>query len=109
MYGLHQAGIIANQLLAHRLAIHGWHQTKFTPGLWHHVTRPIHLTILVDDFGVQYVGQEHDQHLIDALKTDIIVSKDWTCGLYCGITLKWEYENKTNMWTFLCQATSRMS
>jgi hypothetical protein len=34
MYGLPQAGILANQLIAHRLAIRGYHQTKFTPGLW---------------------------------------------------------------------------
>jgi hypothetical protein len=32
MYGLPQAGILANQLLARLLAIHGCHQTKFTPG-----------------------------------------------------------------------------
>jgi hypothetical protein len=30
MYGLTQAGILANQLIARRLAIHGYHQTKFT-------------------------------------------------------------------------------
>jgi hypothetical protein len=34
MHGLPQAGILAKQLLAHRLAIHGYHQAKFTPGLW---------------------------------------------------------------------------
>jgi hypothetical protein len=33
MYGLPQAVILANQILAWRLAIHGYHQTKFTPGL----------------------------------------------------------------------------
>jgi hypothetical protein len=48
----------------------------------------------VDDFGVQYVGKEHAQHLIDALETNYTVSKDWTCGLYCGITMKWYYSNK---------------
>jgi hypothetical protein len=48
----------------------------------------------VDDFGVQYVGNEHAQHLVDALAIDYTVSKDWTGGLYCGITLKWDYENK---------------
>jgi hypothetical protein len=52
MYGLPQAGILANQLLACRLAIHGYHQTKFKPGLWRHVTRPIQFTLVVDDFGV---------------------------------------------------------
>jgi hypothetical protein len=34
MYGLPQAGILANQLLARRLDIHGDNETKFTPGLW---------------------------------------------------------------------------
>jgi hypothetical protein len=94
MYGLPQAGIIANQILARRLAINGYHQTKFTQGLWHHVTRPIQFNLVVDDFGVQYAGKEHAQHLIDALETDYTVSKDCTGGLYCGITLKWYYENK---------------
>jgi hypothetical protein len=76
MYGLPQAGILANQLLARRLAVHGYHQTKFTSGLWRHVTRPIHFTLVVDDFGVQYVGQEHSQHLIYALKKNYTVSQD---------------------------------
>jgi hypothetical protein len=94
MNGLPQAGILANHLLARRLVIHGYCQTKFTPGLWRHVTRPIQLILVVDDFGVQYVGKEHAQHLIDALETDYTVSKDWIGGLYCGITLQWKYMNK---------------
>jgi hypothetical protein len=94
MYGLPQAGILTNQLLARGLAIHGYHQTKFTPGLWRHVTGPIQFTLVMDDFGVQYVGKEHAQHLIDALETDHTVSKDWNDGLYCSNTLKWDYENK---------------
>jgi hypothetical protein len=94
MYGLSQTGILANQLLARRLVFHGFHQTKFTPGLWQNVTRPVQFTLVVDDFGVQYVGKEHAQHLIDALKTDYTVSKYWTGGIYCGITLKWGYANK---------------
>jgi hypothetical protein len=49
---------------------------------------------VVDDFGVQYVGAEHAQHLIAALETDYTVSKYWTGGLYCGITLNWNYTNK---------------
>jgi hypothetical protein len=49
---------------------------------------------VVDDFGVQYVGAEHAQHLIAALETDYTVSKDWTGGLHCGVTLHWHYANK---------------
>jgi hypothetical protein len=94
MYGLPQSGILSNQILARSLAIHGYHQTKFTLGLWRHVTRPIQFTLVVDDFGVQYVGKEHAQHLIDTLETDYTVSKYWTGVIYCGITLRWDYENK---------------
>jgi hypothetical protein len=47
MYGLSQAGILANQLLARRLAIHGYHHTKLSPGLWRHVIRPIQFTLVV--------------------------------------------------------------
>jgi hypothetical protein len=78
MYGLPQAGIMANQILARHLAIHGYHQTKFTPGIRCHVTRPIQFTLVVDDFGVQYVVKEYAQHIIDAPETDYTVSKYWT-------------------------------
>jgi hypothetical protein len=43
---------------------------------------------------VQYVGEEHAHHLIAGLETDYTVSKYWTGGLYCGITLHWDYVNK---------------
>jgi hypothetical protein len=94
MYGLPKTGVIANQLHSLRLAIHGCHQTKFTPVLWLHVTRPIQFTLLMDDFRFQYMGQEHAQHIIDALEKYYTVSKDWTGSIYCGITLKRDYANK---------------
>jgi hypothetical protein len=34
MYGLPQAGVIAQQLLEERLQIDGYRQSKTTPGLW---------------------------------------------------------------------------
>ena len=59
MYGLPQAGKIANDLLKKRLAEFGYHETKYTPGLWKHNTRPVHFTLVVDDFGIKFVGEEH--------------------------------------------------
>ena len=41
MYGLPQAGIIANQLLRKRLQPHGYYECKHTPGLWRHETKPV--------------------------------------------------------------------
>jgi hypothetical protein len=72
MYAPPQADILTNQLLARRLAVHGYHRTNSRR---RYATHPIQFTLVVDDFGVQYVGQEHDQHLIDALETDSTVSK----------------------------------
>ena len=57
MYGLPQSGLLANELLAKRLNKHGYRQSKLVPGLWKRDTRPIQFTLVVDDFGVKYVGE----------------------------------------------------
>jgi hypothetical protein len=36
MYGLKQAGLLANQLLQKRLAPFGYYPVRHTPGLWLH-------------------------------------------------------------------------
>ncbi|KAL7483088.1 hypothetical protein ACHAW6_013638 [Cyclotella cf. meneghiniana] len=95
MYGLPQAGILANKLLKQRLAKYGYYEVAHTPGLWKHLSRPISFTLVVDDFGIKYVGKEHADHLLNALKQHYTLDIDWTGSLYCGITLKWDYHNKT--------------
>ena len=55
MYGLPQAGILAQKLLEERLNAAGYHQSQYTPGLWTHKWRPICFTLVVDDFGVKYM------------------------------------------------------
>ena len=62
VWGLPQAGILANKLLQQRLLLHGYYECKHTPGLWQHLTRPISFTLVVNDFGVKYVGREHGAH-----------------------------------------------
>ncbi len=68
MYGLPQSGLIANELLEKRLNEHGYRQSKLVPGLWQHNTHPIQFFLVVDDFGVKYVGKEHARHLKKVLK-----------------------------------------
>jgi len=94
MYGLPQAGILAQQLLEQRLNEHGYSQSKAVPGLWTHETRPISFTLVVDDFGVKYVGKENAMHLISILKQHYEISEDWTGSKYIGITFDWDYANK---------------
>jgi hypothetical protein len=71
MYGLPQAGIIAQELLAKRLKEHGYSQSKTTPGLWKHKWQPIIFSLVVNNCGVKYVGKEHAQHLLQTVQNII--------------------------------------
>ena len=94
-YGLPQSGILANKLLKKRMAKHGYFEVPHTPGLWKHVSRPIQFTLVVDDFGIKYVGEEHFKHLINALREHYDITIDKEGKLYCGITLEWDYDKRT--------------
>ena len=67
-YGLPQSGILANKLLREYLEAEGYYKAPTIPGLWGHKWRPIQFCLLVDDFGVEYVGLEHFNHLLHLLK-----------------------------------------
>jgi hypothetical protein len=95
MYGLPQAGRLANDALVPYLATHGYHQMEHTHGLFKHETRPVMFALVIDDFGVQYVGQENAQHLADVISAKYKMTTDWRGELYCGITLTWDYDNHT--------------
>ena len=95
MYGLPQSGLLANELLEARLGKHGYRQSTLVPGLWKHDWRPIQFTLVVDDFGVKYVGQEHAIHLEQAIiKSGYRIKSDWAGTKYVGITLDWDYDRR---------------
>jgi hypothetical protein len=95
MYGLKQAGLLANQLLQTRLAPFVYYPARHTPGLWLHKTRPVSFTLVVDDFAVKYVGKQHAEHLWNALLQTYELTTDWTATVYSGMTLKWDYDKRT--------------
>jgi hypothetical protein len=95
MYGLPQAGRIANDALVPHLAKNGYHQCEHTSGLFRHETRPILFSLVVDDFGVQNIGREHAEHLASVLASKYKMTTDWKGSLYCGISLDWDYVNRT--------------
>jgi hypothetical protein len=66
MPGLKQAGRIANDRLTIHLAKFGYRPVPVTPSLWTHDTCPVDFSLVVDDFGVKYVGKEHAMHLLTA-------------------------------------------
>jgi hypothetical protein len=77
------------------LAPFGYAPVTHTPGLWKHEYRPILFSLVVDNFGVKYVGKAHAQHLIDSLSSFYKLTVDWQATKYCGITLERDYTNCT--------------
>ena len=94
MYGLPQSVILANKLLEKRLAKQGYHELPHTPGLFLHETRQVWFMLVVDDFGINYVGEENAKHLLEVLKEFYEMEEDWNGGLYCGITLDRRYKKQ---------------
>jgi len=88
MYGLPQAGLLANNLLEQRLNKHGYFQSKLVPRLWKHTTRAISFTLVLDNFGVKYVRKEHAEHLMTVLQEHYQIKADWTIGIH----LAWDYK-----------------
>ncbi len=61
------------------------------PGLWRHKWRPIQFCLLVDNFGVEYVGIEHFNHLLDLLKKFHGVQCNMAGEKLVEIDIKWNY------------------
>ena len=92
MYGLPQAGMLAHRKLAKILTDKDFYCTEHTPGLWIHRTRPIQFSLVVDDFGVKYVGREHVEFLLNTLhRAKYKTTQDWSGSLFCGISIEWDY------------------
>ncbi len=90
MYGLPQAGILAQNLLKKRLNQHSYHQSKVTPSLCKHDWQPLLFTLCVDNFGINYVGQDHANHLAKILEEHYKCSIDWDGNQYLGMTMDWD-------------------
>ena len=63
--------------------------------MWRHKWRPIVFTLIVDNFGVEYVGKRHADHLLNAIKENYDVTVNEKGELYAGINLKWDYDKCT--------------
>jgi hypothetical protein len=76
MYGLPQAGIIAQELLEEGLKKAGYSQSKLTQGYWKHEWRPISSMLVVDDCGIKYIKKtRHASH--QGSKEHSEVKEDW--------------------------------
>eukprot|EP00804_Cyclotella_cryptica_P029094 CCRYP_005281-RA/>CCRYP_005281-RA protein AED:0.19 eAED:0.20 QI:0/0/0/0.71/0.16/0/7/0/1210 len=89
IYSLPQSGILAQKLLEEPLA------KRATTNANAHQWRPIMFTLIVDNSGVEYVGEHHAHHLRDTIKEFYDLTENWKGDLYAGINLAWNYSNRT--------------
>ena len=88
IYGLPQVGALTNKRLRAKLTPAGYYEVARTLGLWKHVTQPVQLSLVADDFGVKYVGKENVDHLIQTFRKYYkSIEEDRVGNLYYGITL----------------------
>jgi hypothetical protein len=95
MYGLPQAGRIANDRLVAFLEPHGYVPCPLTPGLWKHHHSDLMFTLVVDDFGVRFTQKSDAEQLMATLSQLYVVSEDWEGSRYCGLTIDWNYDQRT--------------
>ena len=83
--------MLANDLIRTRLNNTGYYETTTTPGLWRHKWRPIMFVLIVDDFVIEYVGNNHLHHLRNFLTNHYKIMDDLDGEKFAGINLKWNY------------------
>ena len=93
MYGLPQAGCLAQRRLVEHLAKHDYHETT-TPCLFRHSTNGTTFALMVDVFGVKYRTQEAADHLILVLRELYEIKIDWTGAKYIGFTIQFNRDKK---------------
>jgi hypothetical protein len=93
IYGLPQAGKLAQDRLISHLATHGYIQCVNTPCLFVHTSNGVAFTLVVDDFLIKYKDRSSAEHLLSALRELYVITTDFSDRQkYVGITL---YHNKT--------------
>ena len=81
MYGLPQTGRPARNFLTEHLVPKVFPMNKHTRTMDTQMT-PILFFLVLDDFGIKYVGKEHAKHLISAIRKFYPVSEYWSGILY---------------------------
>jgi hypothetical protein len=95
MYGLPQAGKLANDRLREHLAPYGYVPCPHTHGLWMHLHSDLQFTLVVDDFFIKYTDRAQADTLLRVLEQKYVVKTDWTASRYIGLTIGWNYHNRT--------------
>jgi hypothetical protein len=93
-YGFPQAGILANNLLCGCLEKEGYYKATTTPDIWKHKWRPIQFCLIVDDFGIEYVGIKDFNHLLSVLQRYRQVQTNMAGNKIVVLNIHWDIPSK---------------
>ncbi len=89
MYGLAQAGRLAQDRLFKLLAANGYHQAPHTPCLFRHASLGVTFVLVVDDFGIKYTSASAAAHLLGVLRQLYTITVDDTGSQYVGLSIEY--------------------
>jgi hypothetical protein len=92
LYGLPQAGRLAQAKLRRHLADEGYVESKVTPCHWTHPTDDIEFDVITDDFGISTAGPEPAERLFTALRKHYPITTDMSGTEFIGLNILFNYE-----------------
>jgi hypothetical protein len=95
MYGLPQAGLLAQLRLVDHLRKHGYTESKLVPCLFRHATNGITFVLVVDDFGIKFLTPEGRDHLFNTLRLLYTITADNEGAQYLGMAIQHDKEAQT--------------
>ena len=90
IYGLPQTRLLFTRTPGTKVAMSGYTWSKHSLGLWTHNRRSIQFCLIVDKFGVKYIGKENIEHLKWILKQHYELSTDWMGAKYVRLMIEWD-------------------
>jgi hypothetical protein len=72
----------------------GYYKAHSTPDLGRHTWHLIQFCFIVDDFGIEYVGIEHFNHLLMLLKKYHQIQTNMVGDKIAGINIQWDFPGR---------------
>ena len=68
---------------------------RASPQDFSNTTNPLHVYLIVDNFGAKYTNKDDANYLVDHLNKEYTTTVDWRGKVYVGLHLNWGYLART--------------
>jgi hypothetical protein len=75
--------------------VEGYFKAATTPGLWKHKWQQIQFCLIINDFGLEYVGIKHFNHLLAVLQQHHQVQTNMAGDKIAGLNVQWDFPTST--------------